>query len=82
MRVERYAMPGGGSQAAVYIAGTQTISGGSGDPFDMRSNLELYGGERSASLESVELALREAGVAPLARKEGCCCSGVRVGVVG
>ena len=64
VRVERYAMPGGGSQAAVYIAGTQTISGGSGDPFDMRSNLELYGGERSASLESVELALREAGVAP------------------
>ncbi|WP_341578179.1 alpha/beta hydrolase [Microbacterium schleiferi] len=64
VRVERYAMPGGGSQAAVYVAGTQTLSGGSGDPFDMRSNLELYRGERSASLESVELALREAGVDP------------------
>ncbi|GAA2962661.1 alpha/beta fold hydrolase [Microbacterium schleiferi] len=64
IRVERYAMPGGGSQAAVYIAGTQAVSGGSGDPFDMRSNLELYRGERSASLESVELALREAGVDP------------------
>lgn len=64
VRVERYAMPGGGSQAAVYIAGTQAVSGGSGDPFDMRSNLELYRGERSASLESVELALREAGVDP------------------
>ncbi len=64
VRVERYAMPGGGSQAAVYIAGTQAVSGGSGDPFDMRSNLELYRGERSASLEAVEIALREAGVDP------------------
>lgn len=64
VRVERYAMPGGGSQAAVYIAGTQTLSGGAGDPFDMRSNLELYRGERSASLEAVELALRDAGVDP------------------
>ena len=36
----------------------------SGDPFDMRSNLELYTGERSASLAAVELALREAGVGP------------------
>lgn len=64
VRVERYAMPGGGSQAAVYIAGTQAVSGGAGDPFDMRSNLELYQAERSASLESVELALHDAGVGP------------------
>lgn len=64
VRVERYVMPGGGSQAAVYVAGTQAVSGGAGDPFDMRSNLELYTGERSASLAAVELALREAGVGP------------------
>lgn len=64
VRIERYTLPGGSVQAAVYIAGTQTWAGGAGDPFDMRSNLELYRGDRSASLEAVERALREAGVAP------------------
>lgn len=64
IRVERYAMPGGAAQFAVYIAGTQSWSGGTGDPFDMRSNLELYRGDDSASLDSVELALRQSGVGP------------------
>ncbi len=64
VRVETYSMPGGSTQYAVYIAGTQTLLGGEGDPFDMTSNLELYRGERSASLAAVEDALAQAGAQP------------------
>lgn len=64
VRVERYTMPDGSAQFAVYIAGTQTLAGRTGDPFDMPSNVALYTGSRSASLESVDAALRAAGAAP------------------
>lgn len=60
MRVERYAMPDGTRQFAVYVAGTRP--GGAGEPFDNRSNLELYTGRRSASYASVTAALDDAGV--------------------
>lgn len=60
LRVERYAMPDGTRQFAVYVTGTR--SGGGGEqPFDMRSNLSLYSGERSASYAAVTAALRDAG---------------------
>jgi hypothetical protein len=59
VRVERYAMPGGGRQFVVYIAGT-----GAGSAFDMLSNAQLYGGERSASYEAVRDALAQAGAKP------------------
>jgi hypothetical protein len=62
VRVERYAMPGGGVQFAVYIAGTQ--SGGPREAFDMASNLELYNGRASASYDAVRQALRAAGAGP------------------
>ncbi|MDL5352094.1 hypothetical protein [Microbacterium sp. zg-YB36] len=61
VRVEKYTMPDGTRQFAVYIAGTQSATAGGEDPFDMRSNLELYGGETSASFASVVEALRAAG---------------------
>lgn len=64
VRVETYRMPGGSAQYAVYIAGTQTFLGGQGDPFDMTSNVQLYRGERSASLAVVEDALAQAGAQP------------------
>ncbi|GAA1702538.1 hypothetical protein GCM10009808_20610 [Microbacterium sediminicola] len=64
VRIERYRMPSGASEYAVYIAGTRTLVGGPDDPWDMQSNLELYRGERSASLTSVELALAAAGAQP------------------
>lgn len=62
VRVERYPAAGRATTYAVYIAGTQ--SGGPREAFDMRSNLQLYGGERSASYRAVEQALRDAGAAP------------------
>lgn len=37
---------------------------GSDNPFDNTSNLELQAGERSASMEAVEAAMREAGIPP------------------
>lgn len=62
VRVERYAMPSGAAQYAVYIAGTQSFGGP--DAFDTRSNLELYGGRRSASYDAVLAALEDAGARP------------------
>src|SRR3546814_14537704 len=59
VRVETYAMPGGGRQFAVYVTGTQSVLGP--EPFDLGSNLELYGGERSASYEAAVAALEAAG---------------------
>ncbi len=64
IRVERYTMPDGSRQFAVYVAGTRTVAKGSGDPFDMTSNVELYTGERSASYDATVAALRQAGAEP------------------
>lgn len=64
VRVEKYTMPGGGRQFAVYVAGTQTMLSRSGDPFDMTSNVQLYTGERSASYEAVLAALVQSGAEP------------------
>lgn len=62
IRVERYAMPSGRAQFAVYIAGTQSIGGD--DAFDVASNVELYGGSYSASYDATLAALDEAGARP------------------
>lgn len=62
VRVECYTMPGGARQFAVYVTGTQSVSGP--EPFDLGSNLELYAGERSASYEAAVAALEEAGAQP------------------
>lgn len=62
VRVERYTMPDGTRQFAVYVRGT--TSEGGADPFDGESNAQLYTGERSASYEAVLAALRDAGAEP------------------
>lgn len=62
VRVERYVGPSGAAQFALYVAGTQ--SGSSGEAFDMRSNVELYDGARSASSAAVTQALASAGARP------------------
>lgn len=62
VRVERYTMPGGSQQFAVYVTGTRSVGGS--DPFDVRSNLQLYAGEKSASYEATVKALRDAGARP------------------
>jgi hypothetical protein len=64
VRVERYAMPDGTRQFAVYIAGTRTVEAGTAEPFDMTSNIELYTGERSASFDATLAALADAGARP------------------
>jgi hypothetical protein len=62
VRVERYTMADGSRQFAVYVRGT--TSGDDSEPFDMESNLQLYGNEKSASYEAALAALRDAGAQP------------------
>lgn len=64
VRVERYAMPDGTRQFAVYIAGMQTAAIGGDDPWDNKSNIELYTGQQSESYAATERALAEAGALP------------------
>ncbi|KAA9089198.1 alpha/beta fold hydrolase [Microbacterium radiodurans] len=65
IRVERYVDPGGAQRFAVYVAGTRAPLGFGGDePMDMASNIDLYTGQRAASVEAVAAALREAGAKP------------------
>ncbi|WP_322410445.1 hypothetical protein [Microbacterium invictum] len=64
VRVEKYTMPDGTEQFAVYIAGTQSLGVGGGDPWDAQSNVELYTGNRSASYEATLAALEAAGAKP------------------
>lgn len=64
VRVERYTMPDGSRQFVVYVGGTRTAANGGSEPWDMKSNSELYDGRRSASSEATAKALREAGAEP------------------
>ena len=64
VRLERYTMPSGDREWAVYITGTQSAAFGGADPFDMTSNIALYDGMSSGSSAAVRAALREAGVVP------------------
>lgn len=65
VRVERYTMPDGSRQFAVYITGTQSMGvGGGDDAWDNASNVELYGGAASASYEATLAALEAAGAEP------------------
>ncbi|MGC5223602.1 alpha/beta hydrolase [Micromonospora sp. DT81.3] len=61
VRVEKYTMPGGTRQFAVYVAGTRSRALGGADPFDNLSNAQAYTGERSASYQAVQQALRASG---------------------
>ncbi|MGZ0712247.1 hypothetical protein ACWPKO_28320 (plasmid) [Coraliomargarita sp. W4R53] len=61
VRVEKYTMLDGTKQYAVYVSGTRTMAAAGNQPWDSRSNVELYGGARSASYEATEAALRAAG---------------------
>ena len=64
VRVERYTMPDGSRQYAVYIAGMQSFAVGGDDPWDNASNVELYAGRTSDSYAATEAALAAAGVQP------------------
>lgn len=62
VRVEKYTMPDGTRQFAVYVTGTQAIAGK--DPWDMTSNAELMLAERSSSYDATVQALQRAGAEP------------------
>jgi pimeloyl-ACP methyl ester carboxylesterase len=62
VRVEKYTMPDGARQFAVYVTGTQAVSGK--DPWDMTSNAELTLDVRSSSYDATLQALEQAGAEP------------------
>ena len=64
VRVEKYSMPDGTKQYAVYIAGMQSFAYGGDDPWDNQSNHELYTGRQSESYAATTQALAEAGARP------------------
>jgi len=64
VRVERYTMPDGSRQYAVYLAGMQSFDVGGDDPWDNASNVELYSGRTSDSYAATQAALAQAGVQP------------------
>lgn len=61
VKVERYAMPDGSNRFVVYAKGTQSALYGGKEPWDMKSNKELYAGEKSASYQATIDALQQAG---------------------
>lgn len=62
--VERYTMPDRTQQFAVYVKGTQTVAFGGAEPWDMRSNTQLYTGQKSASYQATLDALEKSGAKP------------------
>ena len=63
IRLEKYTFPDGHIEWAIYVAGTQN-GGDATEVFDMLSNLQLYTGHPSASLQAVRDAMAAAGVQP------------------
>ncbi|KDA05246.1 hypothetical protein DC31_03455 [Microbacterium sp. CH12i] len=64
LKVERYTMADGTNRFALYMKGTQSGYYGSGNPLDMKSNLELYTNQQSASYQATIEALEAAGAQP------------------
>ncbi|HCS61268.1 MAG TPA: hypothetical protein DIW46_07715 [Microbacterium sp.] len=64
LKVERYTMADGTNRFMVYARGTQSGFYGAGNPFDMKSNLELYTKQQSASYQGTLGALEAAGAKP------------------
>ncbi|QYG12479.1 MULTISPECIES: hypothetical protein [Microbacterium] len=65
--VEKYTMVGGAPRYVAYIAGTRNSlpwQAGESEPWDMKSNVELYQGGPSASYQATLDALTAAGVEP------------------
>ena len=64
VRVDRYTMPDGTRHFIAAVTGTQTMAFGGSEPWDMRSNAQLYSGETSASYQATLDALAAAGAQP------------------
>lgn len=61
VKVEKYTFEDGGARYVAYIKGTQSGLYGAGEPWDMKSNTELYTGQVSASYQATIDALHQAG---------------------
>lgn len=61
VKVERYTFDDGTAHYVAYIKGTQSGLYGAGEPWDMKSNAELYTGRISASYQATLDALHQAG---------------------
>lgn len=72
VRVEKYSMPDGTNRFVAYVKGTQSALYGGSNPWDMKSNFELYSRQKSASYQATLDALKASGAKP----------GDRVDVVG
>ena len=64
VRIEKYTFTGAPAQYVVYVAGTRSSQLGGTQPFDNRSNLQLYTGQRSASYDATIAAMGDAGIRP------------------
>ncbi len=62
--VEKYSFADGSTKFVAYLKGTQDAGAGGKEPWDMRSNAQLYTGQTSASYQSTIDALRAAGAEP------------------
>lgn len=62
--VEKCTFPDGSTRFVAYVKGTQSVGFGGAEPWDMKSNLELYQGKRSASYQATIDALEAAGAQP------------------
>lgn len=67
IKIERYTMADGSRRFVTYLKGTQAflpVRTAGSDPWDMKSNTELYSGRRSASYQATVDALAAAGARP------------------
>ena len=64
VRIEKYTFTGAPAQYVVYVAGTRSSQLGGTQPFDNRSNLQLYSRQRSASYDATIAAMGDAGIRP------------------
>lgn len=62
--VEKYTMADGSTKYVAYLKGTQSVGFGGEQPWDMKSNTELYSGKTSASYQATLDALEAAGAQP------------------
>lgn len=61
LKIERYTMPDGSQRFVLYAKGTQSPGWGGSEPWDMKSNTQLYLNERSDSYQATLDALEDAG---------------------
>ena len=67
LAIEKYTVPGESPRYVVYVSGSRSMSlreGGGPEAWDMKSNIELYTGGRSASYQATLDALAATGARP------------------